>query len=105
MRILHAFLILYPAVFHVQHPVAHLCEFFIVRDDEEGLSEFFSQPEEQLMEFFGIGRVEVAGGFVGENDLRLVDQCPGYRDALLLTAGKRSGFVIHPVRQSQHLQE
>ena len=40
------------------------------------------------MQFTGIGRVQVAGGFIGKNYFRIVDKrpCDGY--PLLFAAGK-----------------
>src|SRR5690606_12581870 len=48
--------------------------------------------------------VQVAGGLVRENQLRLAHQCPGNGDALLLAAGELVGQMPCPVRQSDALQ-
>ena len=38
------------AVFHVKHPVAHLCQLFIVCYNKEALVEFFSEVKKELMQ-------------------------------------------------------
>ena len=46
------------------------------------------------------GGVEVAGGLVGEDQLRVGDQGPRHRDALLLAAGQLAGAVVDPVGEA-----
>src|ERR1035437_8673027 len=46
------------------------------------------------------GGIEIAGGFIGQDDERIVDQRAGNGHALLLAAGKFKGFVIDPIRES-----
>jgi len=41
-----------------------------------------------------VGFVEIAGGLVGENDLRLIDQRARNRNALLLAAGELRGRCV-----------
>src|SRR5882724_11627098 len=41
--------------------------------------------------------IEIAGGFIGENDQRVVDERAGDGHALLLAAGKFKRFMIEPV--------
>ena len=50
------------------------------------------------------GRVEVAGGLVGEQDRRLADQRAGDRDALPLAAGELVGPVVHAVREADRVE-
>ena len=45
-------------------------------------------------------RVEVAGGFVGEDDLRATGQCPGHGDSLLLTAREFAWSVRESIRET-----
>src|SRR5258706_8088159 len=44
-------------------------------------------------------RVEIAGGFISQNDLRIIDQRPRDADALLLASGKLRGQVLRAVAQ------
>ena len=50
------------------------------------------------------GRVQVAGGLVGKDQRRLVDQRPGYGHALPLPARELGRLVLHPVGQTHRLQ-
>jgi hypothetical protein len=64
-----------------------------VGDEDEGFA-LAVQVVEEIEDFFaGLG-VEVAGGFVGEDDERAVGKGAGDGDALLLAAGKLVGLVI-----------
>ena len=47
---------------------------------------------EHFVDHFGVER---AGGFVEEHDLGLHRECAGDGDALLLTAGKLCGHLVH----------
>ena len=55
---------------------------------------------EQLDDLGAGLRVEVAGGFVGENDARGVRQGAGDGDALLLAAGELEGLVVEAVAKA-----
>jgi hypothetical protein len=44
--------------------------------------------------------VQVAGGFVSKQDCGFLDQGPGDRDALLLSAGQLRGQVAGPVGEA-----
>src|SRR5690606_10547111 len=48
--------------------------------------------------------VEVAGGFVGEEDVRLVDEGAGDGDALLLSAGKLAGKMIGALGEADDVE-
>jgi len=50
-------------------------------------------------------RVEVPGRFVGENDPRLVDECPRDGNALLLATRKRGWEGAAPVGEIDGVQE
>ena len=57
-------------------------------------------------EHFGAAaRVEVAGRFVGEDDLRPGDQCPRHGDALLLSAGQLRGRCASRVAEPDGLDD
>jgi hypothetical protein len=43
-----------------------------VRDDDDGLAVFLGEVREQIEDDAGVALVEVAGGFVGEDDGRRV---------------------------------
>jgi hypothetical protein len=59
---------------------------------------------EQLEDPAGGALVEVTSGFVGQEDRRVVDERPGNRDALLLTARQFSGIGT-PARRQPDLRQ
>src|SRR6478609_661541 len=71
----------------------------IMRDHDDGasLGVHFTKLAEH--DFFVHG-VEVAGGLVGQNDVRIVDQGPGDADALLFAAGKLRRQMLSAVFES-----
>ena len=75
----------------------------LVRHEGDGLS-LFMQILEQAHDFVGGAGVEVAGGLVGEQDDRVIDQGAGDGDALLLAAGELVGLVLHTAFQAHELQ-
>src|SRR5690606_11501991 len=48
------------SVGHDQFSVCHIGEFLVVRNDDESLSEFVSQPEKSLMQLFSIFRSQIS---------------------------------------------
>ena len=68
-------------------------------DDHEGravLVELVEQVEDDLL----VGFVQVAGGFVGQQQLGVVDEGAGHAHALLLAAGELAGQVRGPVGEA-----
>ena len=61
--------------------------------------------EEELVHLLARARVEVAGGLVGQEELRLEDERARERHALLLAAGELAGAVEHAVREADLLEE
>ena len=71
----------------------------VVGDHDHGLAELVDRAAEELE---GLGRgaaVEVAGGFVGEDDLGVAREGSGDGDALLLPAGELAGPVVEAVTE------
>src|ERR1700730_14337520 len=60
----------------------------IVRDHDDRLFEFFVQTLQQIERLLRVARIEVTGGFVGDDDARVGDDGAGDGHALLLTAGE-----------------
>ncbi len=69
-------------------------DFFVVGGDEKGGVVFFVDFFEELDDFGAGFFVEVAGGFVGEDDFGVVDEGAGDGDALFLAAGEGFCFVV-----------
>src|SRR5258708_38050327 len=74
-------------------------------NDEKGLIELLSKVKKQLVQFHFVGRVEVTRRFIGKNDIRMVDQCPGNRYSLLFTAGKGIGFIVNTIAKPERFQK
>ena len=59
---------------------------------------------EQVHDLHGSGRVEGAGGLVGKENLRVVDEGAGNGHALHLAAGKLARALVHVLAQADALQ-
>ncbi len=55
------------------------------------------ERSEKFHDLIARGRVEVSGRFIGQDDLWIVDECPGHGDSLLLTAGEFRRPVMQAV--------
>ena len=72
------------------------------QDDSDALGiELLKHPQD----FHARVRIEVAGRLVGQQQGGVVDQCPGDRHALLLSAGHLRRLVVGPFGQPDQLQE
>ena len=60
----------------------------IVRDEEHGEREFVAEVVEQVEDLLLDGNVERGGGFVGDEQLRAVDDGHGDHDALAHASGE-----------------
>ena len=74
--------------------LAFVGEVLVVGDDDEGDAFFAVELEEEVHDVFAGDGVEVAGGFVGEDDFGVVDDGTGDADALFLAAGEVVGLVV-----------
>src|SRR5579863_202874 len=72
-------------------------------DEDDGVA-VLVQPPEERHDFLAGLRIEIAGGLVGEEDRRIVDERASDGHALALSAGKFVGFVHHAAGQV-HLRE
>src|ERR687895_694784 len=72
------------ALEHIDDPISALGNPDVVGHDDEGLAVTLVQPLDQVHDLVGVARVEVARGFIGPDDGRLVDQRTGNRNALSL---------------------
>ena len=71
--------------------------------DEDDRAALLAQLAEQLEDVRAGFRVEVAGRFVGKDDLRIVDQRARDRHALHLAAAELERRVLHAVRKPDAL--
>ena len=74
-------------------------------DNDEGDVLLAVQFEQELREVFGGYAVEGAGGFVGEEELRAVDEGADDCDALTFTAGKLAGTMMEAVGETDAGEE
>ena len=69
----------------------------IVSDDDDSPALFMEFMKEREDLCAGAG-VEVAGGFIGEDEVRIGDDGARQRHALPLAAGEAIGLVAHAIR-------
>ena len=93
------------AVAHVEDAVGDLGGLGVVGDHEDGLVELAAGLAEHLEDGVGVLGVEVAGGFVGEDDGGTVDEGAGDGDALLLAAGELVGAMVEAALDAEHFGE
>ena len=93
------------SVAHVQNAVADGGGFLVVRNHQHCLLEFAVGEAQHLEHRFGVLGVEVAGGFVGQDDRRTGDQRAGDRDALLFAAGEFGRPVIEAALDAEQVGE
>ena len=77
----------------------------VVGDDDEGLAEFVTQIEEELVKALLIRRVKAPRWFVGEDDRRRIDEGAGYGDTLALTTRQLGRLVRGTLRKAETLEE
>ena len=93
------------AVFHLVDPVAGFGHLGVVGDEEEGFALAVDEVGEEAEDAVGVGGVEVAGRFVGQEDAGVVGQGAGNGDALLFAAGEVLAVAADLVAKADHLQE
>ena len=86
-------------VAHPDDPLGVLGDVVLVGDHDDRLAGVVELAEHLHDLVAGLG-VEVAGGLVGQDDVGVVDQRAGDRDALLLAAGELGRAVVEPVVQA-----
>lgn len=76
----------YLTILEVYLTVGLLCQLGVVGDDDEGLPVLVAQLEEEVVEFGGMLRVEVARGLIGQHHGGMIDQRTGHGKTLLLAS-------------------
>src|SRR3954471_21287678 len=88
----------------LDHTTTHLVDDVgVVRDHHDGGAGAVD-PVQQPHDLDGRVRVEVSGRLVGQQDQRPVDERPGHRDALLLTAGQLMRVPVLLAPQADQLE-
>ena len=76
----------------------------VVGDEEDGDALVAVEALQEVHDFVAGFGVEVAGGFVGEDEFGLVNESAGDGDALLLAAGELVGFVVAAVVEADEVE-
>ena len=76
----------------------------LVRDENDGVPALV-QIFKQRHNFFARFRIQIAGRFIRQNDGRLIHEGAGDRYALALTARQFVWFMIHPIAQTNFVQD
>src|SRR5271168_4013064 len=88
------------AVTHVQDAMPVGGGFGIVRDHDDGLAEVLIELTEQAEDGFGAFGIEVASGFIGQDDFWFADDSASERDALLFATGKLGRLVLEATAEA-----
>ena len=86
------------AVAQANHAMGVQRDVRLVRHQDDGVAALV-QPREKRHDFIAGRGVEISGGFVGQQDRRMVHQRASDGHALALSAGKLVGLVHHAVRR------
>ena len=92
------------AVLYEDDSVCVVGDGLLVRDDDDRdalLVEFVKERHD----FFAARGVEVAGGFVGEEDVGILHEGASDGDALLLSAREFVGEVVHAVGEADLFED
>src|SRR5204863_5990051 len=76
------------AVFHLMDPIAGFGDDRIVRGQEQSFAAFLDDILKQFKGALGVGSIEIAGWFIGQNNTRIVSQRTRDGDPLLFASGK-----------------
>lgn len=93
------------SVAQFQHAAHAFRQLGRVGDDDEGGALLAVEVEEQGSERVGGGAVERASGFVGEEELGLVDERTDDGAPLALAAGELAGAVVYPLAEADAGEE
>ena len=93
---------LYHPVFYGDDAICEFCCLCFVRHEYDG-APFAAQLLEYLHHLKARVRIEIAGRFIGKNDVGVIHERAGYRDALLLPAGEPRHLGVQLFRKADAL--
>ena len=93
------------SVAYADRPGCHFRQLLVVRDEYDSLTETLVQRNKRAHDVGSGLRVEISGRLVGEDYMRLCDQCAGNRDSLLLSARELRRKRILLVGDSKRLKQ
>ena len=85
-------------------PTGIFCHIHIVGDQDDGDPLLLVQFAKELDDLAAGAGIEIPGRLVSHQDIRIVDECPGDGDALLLPAGELAVMVIKPISEADQFQ-
>src|SRR6185437_13515019 len=94
-----------PALLDPVDPLHPTRETVIVGHHHEAGTPLAVELEHQGKDRLRIGAVQIAGGLIGQDDLRLCHERAGHRSALPLSAGKLVRSVLQALAEADTLQE
>jgi len=80
-------------------------EVIAVSDAEQSCVIFGSDFQQQTADLGSCFRIQIPGGFVGQQQGWLVNQSPAHRHSLPFAAGKTSGPLVQTVRKSHTIEQ
>ena len=93
------------AVAHGDDAVGGFGDGGVVGDEDHGVFALMMDAAEEVHDLGGVLGIEVAGGFIGEEDGGFVGEAAGDGDALALTAGEFFGHVIEAMAHAHGFEE
>src|SRR6266705_813531 len=90
--------------FQVQDAPGELRRLRVVRDDHDGLAVLAIEHLQETQDLVGGLAIEVAGGLIAHQQLRVGHQRARDRHALLLSAGQLPRLVLGAVGEADHLE-
>jgi acyl-CoA thioesterase-1 len=82
-----------------------MCQAFVVGHQHQGRAAFLVEFEQQVADALAGMAVEVAGGLIGKQHVGLGGKRPGYRHALLFTAGELAWRMSEALAEAHALEQ
>ena len=92
------------AIAEVVDALAEVGERLVVGDGDERFALLANEGDEELVDQFRVAMVEVSGGFIGQDQRRVVDEGASDGDALLLSPRKELGGKVGSIFEADLFQ-
>src|ERR1700682_2601337 len=93
------------SILHLMNPIARLCDFRIVRHQQQSFSLFLHNSLQQLEGASGVRAVEISGWFIGENHAGVVSERACHGHSLLFSAGEMTARSLQFTAESDGIEE
>ncbi len=94
-----------PSIPEGDDPVGHAGDLNRVGHEDERRPSLAVEREEEIEDRLAVHGIEISGGLVGEDDLRIVHQCPADGDALFLSTRELVREVAASPRKTDALEQ